>query len=322
MYMFDLKPRELAPVHRRPKRWFDQILPSTNTQIIGSSVAAIGRNEQVEKEQKDPASLARIGSLEVRLAQTSSEVRRAQRLRYAVFYEEMSAKPDPRASRTKRDADEFDPICDHIIVVDHNETEGLSSRPKIVGTYRALRAEVANACNGFYSSSEFDLKSMLAKNWEKGFCELGRSCVLPPYRDRRTMEALWVGLWAYAVLYDIDVYLGVASFEGTDPDEHLEALSLLHHTARAPENWSVKARKDVGTNINYLPLGGLNQRSVINALPPLIKGYLRVGAYVGDGVFVDHQFGTTDVLILTPIDQVPERYKQHFIQATGLDRKN
>ncbi|WP_299348571.1 GNAT family N-acyltransferase [uncultured Maritalea sp.] len=321
MFMFDLKPRELAPVHRRPKRWFDQIFPTTNINAIGSSLAAIGRNEQAQREQKDPASLARLGSLEVRLAQTASEVRRAQRLRYTVFYEEMSAKPDPRAFRTKRDADEFDPICDHIIVVDHDETEGISARPKIVGTYRALRAEVANACNGFYSSAEFDFKSMLAKNWEKGFCELGRSCVLPPYRDRRTMEALWAGLWAYAVLYDIDVYFGVASFEGTDPEAHLEALSLLHHTAHPPQSWAVHARSDVGTSIDYLDINALDQREIIKDLPPLIKGYLRVGAHVGDGAFVDHQFGTTDVMIVTLIDDVPERYKRHFIQATGLDRK-
>lgn len=322
MSMFDLKPRELAPVHRRPKRWFEQFFPTPGAQIIGSSTAALGRNERVERERKDPASLAQIGSLEVRIAQTASEVRRAQQLRYEVFYEEMSAKPDPRASRTKRDADEFDPICDHIIVVDHDETEGLSARPKIVGTYRALRADVAHACNGFYSSAEFDLKSMLAKNWEKGFCELGRSCVLPPYRDRRTMEALWVGLWVYAILYDIDVYFGVASFEGTNPDVHLEALSLLHHTASPPQNWSACARTDVGVTIQYLEQDSLNQRQIVQDLPPLIKGYLRVGAYVGDGAFVDHQFGTTDVMIVTLIDQIPDRYKQHFVQATGLDRKN
>ncbi|MFB9140728.1 GNAT family N-acetyltransferase [Maritalea porphyrae] len=320
--MFDLKPRELAPVHRRPKRWYEQLLPSSTPQIIGSSTAAIGRSKQVQLEQKDPASLARIGALEVRLAQTASEVRRAQRLRYAVFYEEMSAIPDARVARTKRDADEFDPICDHIIVVDHDETEGLSNRPKIVGTYRALRADVANACNGFYSAAEFDLKSMLAKNWQHGFCEVGRSCVLPKYRDRRTMEALWIGLWAYAVLYDIDVYFGVASFEGTDPQAHIDGLSLLHHTAKPPEKWGVSARPDVGVSVEYKPAETLNQREIVKSLPPLIKGYLRIGAFVGDGAFVDHQFGTTDVMIVTLLDQMPERYKQHFVHATGLDRKN
>ncbi len=216
MFMFDLKPQELVPIHRRPRRWFEQILPTNARQIIGSSVAAIGRSKSAYRARKDPASLARIGSLEVRIAQTVSEVRRAQRLRFEVFYEEMSAKADLRTLRTKRDADEFDPICDHIIVVDHKEAEGMSARPKIVGTYRTLRAEVAYANNGFYSAAEFDLKSMLANNWEKGFCEIGRSCVLPQYRDRRTMEALWTGLWAYSVLYDIDVYFGVASFEGTN----------------------------------------------------------------------------------------------------------
>ena len=322
MFLFDLKPRELAPVHRRPKRWFDQFLSVSSTPVIGSSVAAIGRAKKAIAEQKDPASLARIGSLEVRIAQTASEVRRAQRLRFAVFYEEMSAEADPKTLRTKRDADEFDPICDHIIVVDHETPEGVTGRPKIVGTYRALRSEVANASNGFYSAAEFDLKSMLAKNWDKGFCEVGRSCVLPEYRDRRTMEALWTGLWAYAVLYDIDVYFGVASFEGADPKVHKEALDLLNAIAKPPENWRVSARPDVGELIDYADVKPEEQKRLLSGLPPLIKGYLRIGAYVGEGVFVDHQFGTTDVMIITLIDQTPERYKQHFRQATGLDRKN
>lgn len=322
MFSFDLKPRELAPVHRRARRWFDPFLTLPQSQIIGSSVAALGRAKRVIAERRDPASLARIGSLEVRLAQTPNEVRRAQRLRYHVFYEEMAAIADPKTIRTKRDADEFDPICDHIIVVDHDSIEGLSGRPKIVGTYRALRAEVAHAANGFYSAAEFDLKSMLAKNWDKGFCEVGRSCVLPQYRDRRTMEALWTGLWAYAVLFDIDVYFGVASFFGTDPKKHQRALNLLHQIARAPDNWRVKVRPDVGTNINYAPVDTADEREIISELPPLIKGYLRLGAYVGEGVFVDHQFGTTDVMIVTLIDNAPTRYKQHFIHATGLERKN
>jgi len=325
MFLFDLKARELAPAHRRPRKWYDQLVPQLNAmsanQVIGTSDIALDRGNKTDKPS-DPATLARMGSLEVRIAQTSSELRRAQRLRFKVFYEEMSAKPDPRTLRTKRDADEFDPICDHIIVVDHDETEGLTSKPRIVGTYRALRADVANAANGFYSAAEFDLKSMLEKNWDKGFCEVGRSCVLPEYRDKRTMEALWTGLWAYSILYDIDVYFGVASFQGTDASKHTEALSFLHHTAQPPKDWSVSALPDVGPKISFVDENSYNARSVLKDLPPLVKGYLRVGAYIGEGVFVDQQFGTTDVMIVTIIDNIPDRYKQHFIASTGLDRKN
>jgi putative hemolysin len=136
------------------------------------------------------------------------------------------------------------------------------------------------------------------------------------------MEALWTGLWAYAVLFDIDVYFGVASFFGTDPSVHQKSLNLLHQIARAPENWRVGVRPDVGVNINYAPIEKTEERQIMRDLPPLIKGYLRLGAYVGEGVFVDHQFGTTDVMIVTLIDRAPERYKQHFIHATGLERKN
>lgn len=320
MFMFDLKDGETAPQHRPVAKWYHGLL---------SAVPGINRRVNMPLSALDekstyamPMTLARIGPLEVRLAMSASEVRRAQELRYKVFYEEMSAMPDARTARTKRDADEFDPICDHIIVLDHHSARGMTGRPKIVGTYRALRSDVAHAANGFYSAAEFDLKPMMASHWQQGFCEVGRSCVLPEYRDKRTMEALWVGLWAYAVLHNIDVYFGVASFEGTEPNAHSEALSYLHHHCRAPKEWRVSPQPDMAGQVDYLDADAIQERTVMKKLPPLIKGYLRIGAYIGDGIFVDRQFGTTDVMIITLLDQMPERYKQHFRTLTGLDRKN
>lgn len=319
MFMFDLKGGETAPQHRPSSKWYRNLW-SVVPGLGANSSAALSELDQ-KSAYATPMTLARIGPLEVRLAMSASEVRRAQELRYKVFYEEMSAIADARTRRTKRDADEYDPLCDHIIVLDHDSAQGVTGRPKIVGTYRALRSEVALAANGFYSAAEFDLKSMLATHWQQGFCEVGRSCVLPDYRDKRTMEALWMGLWAYAVLHNIDVYFGVASFEGTDPNEHKQALSFLHHHCQAPENWRVSPQADVAGQVDYLAADAINEREIMKMLPPLIKGYLRIGAYIGDGIFIDKQFGTTDVMIITLLDQVPERYKQHFRTQTGLDRK-
>lgn len=320
MFMFDLKGRETAPQHRPSSKWYHNLL----SVVPGLSTRPTVPLSDLDQETTfaSPMTLARIGPLEVRVAMSASEVRKAQELRYKVFYEEMSAKADARTRRTKRDADEYDPLCDHIIVLDHDSAQGVTGRPKIVGTYRALRSEVALAANGFYSAAEFDLKPMLATHWQQGFCEVGRSCVLPEYRDKRTMEALWVGLWAYAVLNNIDVYFGVASFEGTNPDEHKEALSFLHHHCPAPEEWRVSPQPDVAGKVDYMAADEINERAIMKKLPPLIKGYLRIGAYVGDGIFIDKQFGTTDVMIITLLDQMPERYKQHFRTLTGLDRKN
>jgi len=142
--------------------------------------------------------------------------------------------------------------------------------------------------------------------------ELGRSCVLKPYRTRRTIELLWQGIWSYVREHGIDVMLGCASFEGTDPAAHAQALSFLHHTALAPEEWRVRAHDRLRIDMNMMPAEAICRRAALKALPPLIKGYLRAGAYIGDGAVIDHQFGTTDVLIILPVEAIRSRYADHF----------
>ncbi|MEM8743020.1 MAG: GNAT family N-acyltransferase [Pseudomonadota bacterium] len=259
---------------------------------------------------------ARIGNLEVRLARTKGDLKRAQRLRYHVFYEEMSAIADPLVMMSRRDEDAFDAICDHILVVDVGEEEKGRRpwrRPRVVGTYRILRQDVAELHDGFYTQGEYDIAPMLeALGSGTRFMELGRSCVLKEYRNRRTLELLWQGIWNYAREYKIDAMLGCASFEGTDPKRHAEALSYLYHHAMAPEQWRARAHDDFYVDMNMMPKGEINTRSVMRSLPPLIKGYLRVGAFVGDGAVIDHQFGTTDVFVIQPIEAINERYFTHF----------
>jgi len=255
----------------------------------------------------------RIGPLEVRLARKKSEIRRAQRLRYKVFYEEMSATPNALAILSRRDEDSYDPIFDHLLVVDcADQGKGRWRRSKIVGTYRVLRQDVAGLYDGFYTQGEYDIAPLIEAKADCSFMELGRSCVLKPYRTRRTIELLWQGIWSYVHEHGIDVMLGCASFEGTDPAAHAQALSFLHHTALAPEEWRVRAHDRLRIDMNMMPAEAICRRAALKALPPLIKGYLRAGAYIGDGAVIDHQFGTTDVLIILPVEAIRSRYADHF----------
>jgi putative hemolysin len=261
-----------------------------------------------------PKIYGRIGSLEVRLARKKSEIRRAQRLRYKVFYEEMSATPGALAILSRRDEDGFDPIFDHLLVVDRGEpNDGRRwRRSKVVGTYRVLRQEVADLHDGFYTQGEYDIAPLLRAKPDCKFIEMGRSCVLKPYRNKRTLELLWQGVWSYVREHGADVMLGCASFEGTDPRAHAEALSFLYHTALAPEDWRVRAHEHLRIDMNMMPREAISPRAALKLLPPLIKGYLRLGAYIGDGAVIDHQFGTTDVLIIMPVEAIRTRYFAHF----------
>lgn len=264
---------------------------------------------------KTGETLGRIGSLEVRMARNFKEVRKAQRLRYDVFYEEMSAIADGQTLATRRDADVFDVYCDHLLVIDHaslkrNKLGRL--KPEIVGTYRVLRQEVADRRGGFYTSAEYGIQALIDANPGKRFMELGRSCVLKPYRNKKTIELLWHGLWSYVLRHKIDVMIGCASIEGTNPDAMAEQLSFLHHNARAPEEWRVKAVDDRFVDMNRISAEAINPKEALRALPPLIKGYLRLGAFIGDGAVVDHQFGTTDVLIIMPVSELNTRYVNYY----------
>ncbi|MBC7280968.1 GNAT family N-acetyltransferase [Hoeflea sp.] len=254
--------------------------------------------------------LGRIGSLEVRLAASLSEVEAAQAIRYRVFVEEMGAQLPAEAMMQKRDYDTIDRYCDHLVVLDTalaGDTE-----EQIVGTYRLLRQEVAARHDGFYSQSEFDVMDLIGRNPDKRFLELGRSCVLREYRTRRTLEALWQGNWAYALGHDIDVMFGCASFPGDRPYAHALALSFLNQTAAANADWSVRAIAGRGLSMDMMPVEAINPRAAIAAMPPLVKGYLRVGALVSSEAVVDLAFRTTDVMVMLPVKQINDRYINHY----------
>lgn len=260
----------------------------------------------------DP-SLGRIGALEVRLATTKRDIRRAQKLRFKVFFAQGRAIADKRSSLARRDICAFDRICDHLLVIDHAaRTKFGRVKPRVVGTYRLLRGEIASRHGGFYSAQEFDIAPLLARHAEKRFLELGRSCVLPAYRSKRTIELLWRGISAYVAHHRIDAMIGCASFEGTDVAALAMPLSFLHHHAGASADWAARAHARRHVPMDRLPREEIVMRRAIDALPTLIRGYLRVGAKFGDGAVIDHQFGTTDVFVIMPVAEIDARYLEHF----------
>ncbi len=285
------------------------ILPFRNKRGKRMPIIPIGRMHKI---------YGRIGNLEVRLARSRGDLRRAQKLRYEVFYQEMDAVPNAATLLRRRDEDPYDNICDHLLVVDHGNLSPTGKQPwrkraRVVGTYRVLRQDVAEAQGGFYSQGEYNIAPLIAsKRKDYQFMELGRSCVLKPYRNRRTVELLWHGIWTYVREHGVDVMIGCASFPGIDPKQHAMALSFLYHNSLAPLPWRVKAHDRHYVNMNMIPAKKLDAKAALKAMPPLIKGYLRLGAYIGDGAVIDRQFGTTDVLIILPVEAIDARYFGHF----------
>jgi L-ornithine Nalpha-acyltransferase len=263
--------------------------------------------------------LGRLGSLEVRLATTTQEIRRIQRLRFKVFYDEMSAVPKGASFVLRHDIDRYDRVCDHLLVLDHGAPTARfrPSGSAVVGTYRLLRQPVAARSFGFYAAREYDIADLTEAHPSLAFLELGRSCILEPYRHKRTIELLWRAIWAYVQHHRIDAMFGCASFAGVDPDRLALPLSFLHHYARAPDRWRVRALAERYVNMDLMPKHAISARDALHALPPLIKAYLRIGGSCGDGAVVDHQFGTTDVLVVVPVSSIGQRYIGHFGPRAG-----
>jgi L-ornithine Nalpha-acyltransferase len=260
-----------------------------------------------------PADMA--GRYRIRLARTDEEIAVAQKLRYAVFYEEMNARPDPATRASGRDADRYDGVCDHLIIVD----EGGSGRfalddGAMAGTYRLLPQDRSHAAGGFYTASEYDIAPLLARKGELNFLELGRSCVLKDYRTRAIINLLWQGIWDYVRAGRFDVMFGCASFPGADPERHRAALAYLARHHMPPPEWQARALPTLRVAITGDGRETVDARQVARAIPPLIKGYLALGCYIGDGAVIDQQFDTTDVLIILPVANINPRYFERFGQ--------
>ena len=255
--------------------------------------------------------LARSGTLEARLATTKKEVRRAQKLRYRAFFEEGGATPDPTARIIRRDVCRFDGVSDHLIVVDKTlrHRDGSS---RLVGAYRLLRQDVAARNFGFCSALEFDGEALIARRPTARFLEVGRACIAPTHRGRHVLELLWRGLWAYARHHNADAMIGCASLPGAHAAAHAGAIRALA-TGGGDPSWRVEPRPDragaLGETESTPPA---DPRALMRVLPPLVKGYFRLGATFSPVPAVDRAFNTTDVFVVMPLADIEERYLQHF----------
>ena len=251
--------------------------------------------------------IAQSGSLIVRLARDCDEISAAQKLRYQVFHHGDNAPP---AKEKNRDCDMFDALCDHMLVVDESR-----KKDPVVGTYRLLLSQPTTEAEGFYSASEYDIAKMLALAEKQGMriMELGRSCVHPQYRSKMTLHLLWRGIAAYILKNDIDLMFGCASFPGIDPDAYKMSLSLLARRFAITQPWQIRAHP-----LRYIEMDQLGQeeqldeKAAFDALPPLVKGYLRLGAKIGKGAVADYALNVMDVFILGMTENIPKRYYQHY----------
>lgn len=248
------------------------------------------------------------GGLRVEVAATSDDVAAAQRLRHRIFYDEMGATPTEEVVRLGRDTDRFDAHCDHLLVIDPSRADA-----PVVGTYRMLRRSVAERCGGFYSEDEYRLGPLL--DYPGEVLEVGRSCVDRAYRSRAVMQLLWQGIAAYVQRYRIGLLFGCASLPGTNPAQMRRALAYLHHNFLAPEQLRPRAVPDRYVRLDHIPADRIDAAAAWRELPPLIRGYLRLGGRIGDGAVIDLQFNTIDVCIVLETAQVTEKYLRHYQQV-------
>ncbi|MFL4471170.1 GNAT family N-acetyltransferase [Tateyamaria armeniaca] len=242
------------------------------------------------------------------LARDADDLLAAQALRYAVFVEELGGGGALVDHEARLEKDRFDPFFDHLILFDD------AAEARVVGVYRMLQSEHAQAAGAYYSEDEYDLSPLKAT--KRRLLELGRSCVHVDYRGGPAMFHLWNGLAAYVAEHHIDIMFGVASFHGTDVTHLAEPLSLLHHRHLAPEALRVRAKPPHGAPMNLIPEPQINRRAAMVQMPALIKAYLRLGGVVGDGAYIDHSFNTTDVCLVMDTDAMSERQKRIYGAAS------
>jgi L-ornithine Nalpha-acyltransferase len=242
----------------------------------------------------------------VSIAQTACDMQAAQRLRYLVFVTELGGDGPLVDHIARLEQDRFDAHAIHLLLRDTTRAEN----DQVVGVYRLLTETAAAAAGRFYCESEYDLSRLKSSGFR--LLELGRSCLHPEYRGGMAMMHLWQALADYVQAQGIDVLFGVASFHGTDLDRLAAPLSLLFHRHLAPEPFRVQARGAGAVDFVPLPADRIDRLAAMRDTPALIKAYLRIGGVVGQGVYVDHAFNTTDVCLILPTSCVSTRHRDLY----------
>lgn len=250
------------------------------------------------------------GNLTLRLAETEAEIYAAQRLRYRIFCEEMGAQANSAVQQQKRDFDQFDDVCYHLLVLDNNRV----GDARVVGTYRLLTRTNMQKLGSFYTETEYNIGAL--RNYPGEIMELGRSCVEQQYRTRPVIQHLWAGIGSFITAKDVSLMFGCASFHGVNVREHMHALAFLYHYHLAPENIRPRALDAHYQNMNLMPKEEVVPRAALQTLPTLIKGYLRVGGFVGDGAVLDYAYNTCDVSIIVETKNIRDRYTERYMPET------
>ncbi len=259
------------------------------------------------------------GRYTVRVAENEDEIAAAQALRYRVFVEEMGATPSPEDAALRRERDRFDPYCRHLLLLDNTIGDGPDA---VVGVYRLLhgadaRGDEENPGPGFYTAGEYDLTPIL--NYPRETLELGRSCVAADYRGTAAMQLLWLALSQYIVIHDIGLMFGTASFHGSEIEPLQVPLSFLYHNHLAPEDLRPRTLEQYYVDMNLLPPDQVDRTEAMRQLPALMKGYMRLGGFVGDGAFIDYEFNTVDVCLVMDTERIAGRYKKFYARRAPSD---
>ena len=253
----------------------------------------------------------KVRDYEVRLTRNKDERRQVRQLRYDVFVEEEGASATEEQRNLREEYDSFDRYAEYLAVF-HNG--------KIVGTYRIIDRNAAEKMDGFYTESEFNISKI--KKVDGNIAEMSRACVNREYRDKAlVMRLLWAGLGEYIVRRKIAILFGVASWVGTKPVESAQAISYLYYNHLSPlglratvlsENFAPDVNPKL-SRMNILPREFVDEADARRQMTPLIKGYLRLGATFGRGVFIDKPFNTYDVFVMVQTKKIDAAYQKHFL---------
>jgi putative hemolysin len=259
--------------------------------------------------------IAEEAHFQIRLAQSARDLRAAQRLRYEVFVQELGANGPLVDHAARLERDEFDPYFDHLLLID--PARSAEDLQDVVGVYRLLPSDRLAQSGRFYSETEYDLDALKATG--RKLLELGRSCVHPDYRGGTAMFHLWNGLADYVLDHDIEILFGAASFHGTDLAALSQPLSYLQRHHLAPPSLRVEARPDPTQHWQPLPEDQLDRKAAMASTPALIKAYLRLGGYVGRGIWIDRAFNTTDVCLVMDTQKMSAKHREFYLRKKARD---
>ena len=269
------------------------------------TMSSIIRKKRIIKKIKSEFEPIIFKNFTIKIAESNFEIKKAQSLRYKIFFKEKKIKKKSFKLLLQRDYDFYDKISDHLIIIDNNR----EIRDNVIGTYRLLRGNCAKLYRGFYTEQEFDTSNLKKNFSSKDILELGRSCVHPQYRSGIILKLLWQGISNYIKMYKIKILMGCASFHGTNPSKFKDEFSLLYESYRLPEDYDVKSLQSNEISFNK----NINHLTTFNKLPPLIKGYLRAGGMVSENFYIDTEFETIDYCVIMLTEKIVSRYQNKFL---------